>query len=93
MLGIWDVQDMGFRDAGCSRCVMFRWWNVQDVGCLACGIFSMRDIPDVGCWGCGMFRMWDVWDVGCGMWDADLQNADLVFVLLYLLSYLLLFFL
>ena len=48
-------------------------------------MFSMWNVGDVGCWGCGMFEMWDVRDVGClpgcgvfaGMWDVNLQNAEI----------------
>ena len=71
MFGMWDV-----RDVGCSGCGMCRMWDVQDVGCAGCGTFGMWDVRDVGCSRCGMFGMWDV---GCfaGMWDVNLQNAQI----------------
>ena len=37
---------------------MLRMW---DVGCSRCGMFKMWDVRDVRCSGCGMFAgMWDV---------------------------------
>ena len=50
--------------------------------CFGCGMFGMWNVRDAGCLRFGMFEMWDVWDVGCGMcagmWDVDLQNAQIV---------------
>ena len=61
---------------------MFGRWDVREVGCSGGGMFGMWDVQEVGCSGCGMFRMWHVRDVGCGMlagmWDVDLQNAQIV---------------
>ena len=58
---------------------MLGMWDVGDVGCWGCGMFGMWDVRDVGCSGCGM------WDVGCGMfagmWDVDLQNDFVKFIL------------
>ena len=44
-----DVQDVG-----CSRCEMFRMWDVWDI-----------NVQNVECLGCRMFGMWIVQDVGC----------------------------
>ena len=59
---------------------MFGMLDVRYMGCLGCGMFEMWDVWDVGCSRCVMLGMRDVWDVGClgcGMWDVDLQNANL----------------
>lgn len=48
---------------GCSKCEIFRMWDVGDLRCSGCGMFG---IQDVGCSVCGMFA---------GMWDVDLQNV------------------
>ena len=99
---IWHAGDVG--NVISWVCGILEMWDVGDVGCWGYGMFriwdfGMCDVQVVECSGCGMLGMWDVQCAGCsrcgmfGMWDADLQNADLVFVLLYLLSYLILFFL
>ena len=63
-------------------------WHIGDVECWGCsesGMLGMWDVGDVGCWGCGMLGMWDVRDVGsgmfAGMWDVDLQNDFVKFIL------------
>ena len=88
-----DVGDVGCWGYRMFRICDFRMCDVQVVECSGCGMFGMWDVQYAGCCRCGMLGMWDVRDVVCEMWDADLLNAHLVFVLLYLLSYLILFFL
>ena len=77
MLGMRYAREVAYW--GCGMLGMFRIWNVGDVGCWGCGMLGMWDAGNVGCSGCGM------WDVGCGMfagmWDVDLQNDFVKFIL------------
>ena len=76
MLEMWDG-----RDVRCLGCGMLGMWDVGDVGCSGCGMFGMWGVRDVGWWGCGMFWIWNVgYGMFTGMWNVDLQNAEVVLV-------------
>ena len=53
MLGVWDVQDVGY-----WVCGMLQMWDVGDVvGCWGSAMFQMWDVGDVVCWGCSGCEM------------------------------------